>query len=341
MKRINLAIVGCGFWSRYQSFAWKELGHHVDIVAVCDKNITKARELAEVMGVEKVYGDLSTMLDKESIDLVDIISDVDSHASLVKICADHQVPVVCQKPMAPSLDVAEEMVRYCADRGVAFSVHENFRWQRPIRQVKELLNENRIGAPFKASIRFCSSFPVFENQPSLADLQQFIITDVGAHILDVSRFLFGEAHSLYCQTHSINPAIRGEDVANVFIRHKSGVHAYCEMSYASRFEKEYFPETMILIEGALGTISLEPGYRIAYTTIDGTTSIDASPPVYAWSDPDYAIVHSSIVGCNRDILNALLHKVGAETVGTDNLETIRLIFDAYQSAETNQVISYD
>ena len=340
MKCIKLAIVGCGFWAKYQSYAWREIGEQVEIVAFCDKDIAKARELADRFQVRNTYNDLGSLLANEEVDLVDIISDVDSHAPLVRICADHKVSVVCQKPMGPSLDVAENMVRYCQERGVAFFVHENFRWQRPIRLVKELLNEDRIGTPFKASIRFCSSFPVFENQPSLADLEQFIITDVGAHILDVSRFLFGEAHSLYCQTHSINPVIKGEDVANVFIRHKSGVHAYCEMSYASRFEQEYFPETMILIEGALGTISLEPGYRIACTTREGTTSLDASPPVYTWSDPDYAIVHSSIVGCNQNILDAMLHKSQAETVGSDNLETVRLIFDAYRSAESNQVISY-
>jgi D-apiose dehydrogenase len=341
MKRIKLVIVGCGFWSKYQSFAWKELSESVKIVAFCDKNIEKARKLAQLFGVSKVYDDLAVLLEREDVDLVDIISDVDSHAPLVKICADHQVSMVCQKPMGPSFEVAEEMVGYCRDRGTDFFVHENFRWQHPIRRVKELLNENRIGAPFKASIRFCSSFPVFKNQPSLADLKQFIITDVGAHILDISRFLFGEAHSQYCQTHRINPIIKGEDVANVFIRHRSGVHSYCEMSYASRFEKEYFPQTLIVVEGALGSVSLEPGYKISCTTADGTIFFDASPPMYEWSDPDYAIVHSSMVACHQNILQAKLHKTKAETCGEDNLKTIRLIFDAYRSAERNQVISYD
>jgi D-apiose dehydrogenase len=62
-----------------------------------------------------------------------------------------------------------------------------------------------------------SGFPVFNNQPFLKELEQFILTDLGSHTLDTARFLFGEASSLYCQTRRIHADIRGEDVATIMM----------------------------------------------------------------------------------------------------------------------------
>src|SRR5690606_39312970 len=76
-----------------------------------------------------------------------------------------------------------------------FRSHENWRWQSPIRKVKELLDAGVIGNVFKARVTFCSAFPVFDNQPFLRELEEFILTDIGSHILDVCRFLFGDRKS--------------------------------------------------------------------------------------------------------------------------------------------------
>lgn len=338
MNKLRLAIVGCGFWSRYQTAAWKELSGKVEIVALCDKDLAKAKLQAEACGVSRIYNDIEELLKNEQIDFVDIITDVDSHATLVKLVADHHKTVICQKPMGRSYLEAEEMVNYCEMKGVPFFIHENFRWQRPIRKLKELLDENRIGRPFKANLKFCSSYPVFENQPFLAELDQFILTDVGTHVLDVARFLFGESHSVYCQTHRINPFIKGEDVANVFLMHQSGVHCYTEMSYASILADESFPQTFVLIEGQEGSLHLTKDYQITLTTKDGIKTIDATPGIFDWSLADYALIHTSIYECNKNILSQLNGEGEAETTAADNLKTIGLVFDAYKSAKINAVV---
>src|SRR5207302_11419488 len=108
------------------------------------------------------------------------------------------------KPLAPSLAEAERMVAACDEAGVPLLVHENWRWQTPIRQLKRVLAEGRIGTPFRARIDFLSGFSVFANQPFLAALDRFILTDIGSHILDVARFLFGEVRRLYCQTQRVH-----------------------------------------------------------------------------------------------------------------------------------------
>ena len=337
MKKLRCAVIGTGFWSNYQIAAWMELDE-VEIVALCDKTRAKAEKVARKFNVPAVYDNVDTLLKNETLDFVDIITDVETHALFTMAAAGKEIAVICQKPMAPKFETAREMVDFCRERNVPFFIHENWRWQAPIRKVKELLDENRIGKVFKARVTFCSGFPVFENQPFLAELEEFILTDIGSHILDVCRFLFGEVDSLLCHTATVNQKIRGEDVANVFMKMKNGVSCFAEMSYASILERESFPQTLMLIEGEYGSIQLALNYEIHVTTRKETSIISAQPAMYPWVDPEYALVHSSIVDCNRNILHALKGMGEAETTGTDNLATVKLVHASYASARRNEMM---
>jgi predicted dehydrogenase len=224
-----------------------------------------------------------------------------------------------------------------------FLVHENWRWQHPLRAFKRQLDAGRIGTPFRARIHYCSSFPVFVNQPFLRELEQFILTDIGTHILDVARFLFGEARTLYCQTQHVHrdlkhENVRGEDVATTVMAMESGLTLLCEMSYASRTEQERFPETYVYVEGAHGELKLEPDYWIRETTADGTHARRVPPPRYDWADPAYDLIHASMPNCLADLLAGLRGEGAAETTGADNLRTLQLVFGSYASADANAVI---
>lgn len=339
MKKLRYAVFGCGFWSHYQIPGWNEL-EGLELVAVYNRTLAKAEKVAEKFNVPAAYDDPQALLDKEELDFVDIITDVDTHLKFTKMAAERGLDVVCQKPMAPSWEDARALVNACEENGVRLFINENFRWQAPIRKVREAMDSGVIGDVFKARVSFCSAFPVFDNQPFLAELDQFILTDVGSHVLDVCRFIGGDARSLYCRTTRVNPNIKGEDVANVLMEMKNGMHCYAEMSYASLLEKEVFPQTLILLEGSRGSIRLDADYELKVTTSDGTSHEIIRPVMYPWIDPEYAVVHSSIVDAQRDILNGL-RGGKAETTGRDNLKTIDLVFSSYRSAETGEVISFD
>ena len=337
MTDLRFAIVGTGFWSRYQLAAWRELAG-ARCVALCNRHREKAEELAREFGVPAVYDDPQEMLRREQLDFLDIITDVRTHNTLVHLAAAHRLPVICQKPMATTLAEATEMVRVCREADVPFFVHENWRWQTPIRQVKRELLRGVIGKPFRARLHFCSSFPVFDNQPFLKELEQFILTDIGSHILDTARFLFGEASTLYCQTHRIHTDIKGEDVATVVMTMGGGATVTCEMSYASRTEHERFPQTYVYVEGETGSLELGPDYWLRVTTASSTCARRYPPPRYDWVDPAYELVQASIVPCNADLLAALRGERPAETTGEDNLKTVQLVFAAYESACSGKVL---
>jgi predicted dehydrogenase len=340
MANLRFAILGTGFWANYQLAAWLEVGG-VECVALYNRTRSKAEKMAQRFGVPRVYDDAEAMLANEQLDFVDIITDVDTHEKFTKLAAQHKLPVICQKPMAPTLPIAESMVQACKDAGVPYFIHENWRWQSPIRAMKSALDAGIIGTPFRARIDMISGFPVFKNQPFLAELEQFIITDLGSHTLDVARWMFGEARTLYCQTRRIHPDINGEDMATMVMDMAGKTTVTVNMAYAENFlEHDRFPETYIFVEGEKGSMELGPDYWLRTTTKDGTHARRVPPPRYSWADPAYDVAHASIAACNADLLKALKGEAEAETTGDDNIKTVRLVFASYDSAAKNEVIHF-
>jgi D-apiose dehydrogenase len=337
MRELRFAVLGTGFWARYQLAAWLEL-KDPRCVAVYNRTPAKAEKLAQEFGVPSVYRDAEELLQKERPDFVDVITDVGTHRHFVELAATHKIPVICQKPLAPSLVDAQAMLVKCRQAAVPLFVHENWRWQTPIRELKRVLASGSIGRVFRARVTYSNSFPVFDNQPFLKELDQFILTDIGTHILDTARMLFGEAQSLYCRTSRVHRDIRGEDVASVMLGMESGATVTCEMSYASRVEHDRFPETFVLVEGEQGSAELAPDFWIRVTNGAGTQVRRYPPAFYPWVDPRYALVQGAGVACNAHLLAALKGEAMAETTAEDNLKTLELVFGAYDSARTGQVV---
>ncbi len=337
MKELRFAILGTGFWSQFQLTAWQEVAG-TECVAIYNRTRDKAEALANQYGVPQVYDNVERMFRDEELDFVDIITDVATHRPFVLLAAQHKVSAICQKPLADSLEAAQQMAETCSAAGTRLFVHENWRWQTPLRAFKQVLESGRIGEVFRARIQYSNSFPVFDNQPFLKQLRKFILTDIGTHILDVARFLFGESQRLYCQTSRVHDDIRGEDVATVMLQMQSGATVTCEMSYASRLEHDRFPETFVLAEGTSGSLELAPDYWVRLTTAEGTYATRHAPPHYAWADSAYDLIHASIVPCHENLLAGLRGDERAETTAADNLKTLRLVYSAYQSAESGQAI---
>ena len=334
---IRVAVFGCGFWSRFQIAAWREL-EGVEISAVYNRTRAKAQAMADEFGIKGVFDDPQLLLDSVPVDAVDIITDVDTHKSFVEMALNRGKSVICQKPMASNIRDCQAAVDTCAKRGIPFYIHENWRHQTPIRELKRVLLEDQIGEVFRARVDFHSAFPVFTNQPFLRTLPQFILTDIGSHIFDAARFLFGEATSICCKTQKIHSDIAGEDVATALLD-MGDLSVTCNMAYAENpHEHDCFPQTFVFVEGAKGTAYLGPDYALHVTTAAGTHSWQARPPRFAWADPAYDLVHSSIVSCNRDLLAGLRGKATPETTGHDNLKTMRLVYGAYASARLARII---
>lgn len=344
-RPLRFAVFGAGFWTRYQLAAWREVGG-VECVAIYNRTRAKAEALARDLGIPAVYADAYALLRDVNPDFVDNITEVGGHKPLSLLCAKHRVPCICQKPMATSLKDGREMVNAFRKARTPFFVHENWRWQAPMMALRKLLGSGVIGTPFRARLTMVSGFDCWANQPALADLEQFILTDLGTHILDVARVLFGEATRLYCLTQrTLAPRVKGENVATLLLSMGTArTSVAVEMAYAKTplepSVRECFPQTLAFIEGPKGSLELCADYVIHLTTSRGTQITRHAPPRYAWANPAYDIAHASMVPCNAHLLAALRGEGIGETTGEDNLRTLELVFGAYESAKRNVVVKF-
>ncbi|ESZ30103.1 Gfo/Idh/MocA family oxidoreductase [Mesorhizobium sp. L2C084A000] len=340
MAELRGALIGCGFFAVNQMHAWRGIAG-ASIVAICDRDPERLKIVGDQFGIAKRYTDAAELFAGESLDFVDIATTAPSHRPLVEMAAAHRVPVICQKPFAPTLADAKAMVGACAEAGVPLMVHENFRWQSPIQAVRAVLDSGEIGTSFFGRISFRSGYDVFSGQPYLATGKRFIIEDLGIHVLDIARFLLGDVSTITSRTARINPSIAGEDVATMLLDHKSGATSVVDCSYATKLATEPFPETLIEIDGSDGTIRLAQGYRLTVTGKNGTVVTDVSPPLLPWASRPWHNIQESVVAIQQHWVDCLAKGIEPATSGADNLKTFALVEAAYAGAASRQPVQLD
>ncbi|MGI9433518.1 MAG: Gfo/Idh/MocA family protein, partial [Geminicoccaceae bacterium] len=129
---LRCGVIGCGFFAANHLHAWQGI-EDVDLAAVCDLDGEKAAAAARTFGATASYSDAEAMLHSAQLDFVDIVTTMPTHRPLVELAASYGLPMIVQKPFAPTIADCKVMVDAAAAAAVPLMVHENFRFQTPIR----------------------------------------------------------------------------------------------------------------------------------------------------------------------------------------------------------------
>jgi D-apiose dehydrogenase len=334
---LRVGLIGCGFFAENHLAAWSSM-NDVVLAAVCDINLEKAHSAAERHKAGAYYGDAAEMLARERLDFVDIATTMESHASLVALAASGKLPTIVQKPLAPTWEDCVAIVEGTRAASIPFMVHENTRFLKPVRKIREVIDSGAIGKPTWARVSFRTGHNIYGMQPYLAKVENFVILDLGVHMLDVARFLMGEASRLYCQTQSIKPGIRGEDMATILLQHESGATSVVEASYVSPIHPDPFPQLRVQVEGTAGSLRLDPGYQLSVFSNGAASEIDVSPTMLPWSTPPWHGSQESVLRVQQHWVRCFREKREPETSGADSLRTYGLVFGAYESARTGEAV---
>jgi predicted dehydrogenase len=329
--RYRFALIGCGFFAQNHLHAWSEIPE-VELVAVCDIDAEKARLAAERFGGTP-YTDAAELLASESLDFVDIATTAPTHRAMVELAAANGVAAICQKPLAWEMDDAKAMVAAMADRNLPFMVHENFRFQYPMRRIKELLDSGAIGRPFFGRISFRTDFDVYSNQPWLVDNPRMIIIDVAVHLFDLARCFMGEPESLFTEAIRVNPRISGEDVATVLMR-MADATCIVDASYETGSDHDTYPQTFVVLEGTEGTITLSADYHLQVVSRGAVTEVDLVIPAHGWSSSPWNAIQDSVHAIQRHWVQCLATGSTPETSGQATLQLLDVTLGAYASADS-------
>lgn len=150
---IRIAIIGTGNIAHAHMQAYRELSAHCCVVALVDIIPGKAAAFAEEFGLScPVYENYAEILDSEEIDLADICTPpfVHARASIDFLHAGKNV--VCEKPMASSLEECDAMLRARDESGKKLAIIAQNRFKKPIRDLKALLDSGIAGPVRHAAV---------------------------------------------------------------------------------------------------------------------------------------------------------------------------------------------
>ena len=334
MTSLKGAVIGCGFFARNHLLAWGDV-ENVTLAAVCDLDPAKAAVAAELTDA-RPYADVDAMLAAEKLDFVDIATTMETHERLVEKAAAAGVHVICQKPLAPDIKGVRRILKAVEARGIRIMVHENFRFQTPMVELKKAMAE--IGQPFFAHIAWRTGYDVVKGQPYLAEVERFILLDLGIHVLDVARFLMGDVDDLYARTQRTMPGAKGEAQATLSLHHVKGAVSAVTCSYTNRIDPDPFPQTLVEIEGSDGSLRLMHGFRLEIHRPGAMEVRKVAPATPSWADPQWAMVQESVLNTQRHFASCLASGAEFQTAGRDNLKTFALVEAAYASAASGQPV---
>lgn len=332
-RKERVAVAGCGVFANNHIEAWKSLDG-AQVVAVCDRDTERARAASSTAGGIPFFSGIAEMVEKASPDVVDIVTPPPTHRELVEVCAANKTNAIVQKPLAMSLQESVAIADSAERAGITLMVHENFRFQRPIREVKRLIGEGLIGEPQYCSVSFRTSYTVFPRELVLQKGDRLVLMDMGMHVFDVARFLMGEITELSCRIRRKPDDGAGDVMASAVMNFAGGALGVVDVSSASLLPDNAGIDTLLSVEGRNGTITLGRRSQITIRTANEERSYSAAVPGGTSFGARWAVVQDSVIAVCRHWLDARAGYVQLETSLEDNLRTVAAVESCYISARS-------
>ena len=333
--------IGAGYFSHFQYEAWNRIPE-VDIVAFCNRDAVRSKEVQERFGLETRYTDYREMLDRERPDFVDVITPPGTHAEICAEAGARGIDIICQKPLAPTLEEAQGLVDRAKRDGVRLMVHENFRFQPWHRKIKGLMDSGILGERLH-SLSFRTRTgdgwgeeAYIPRQPYFREYPRLLVYETGIHFIDTFRYLGGEIARVTAWLRKLNPVIQGEDCGLLVFEFENGAIGQWD---ANRYNEP--PEGInarytfgeFLVEGDQGSVRLGFDGSISLQRLgDKAQSIDYQPSKEGFAG-------DCVYATQRSFIDHLQGGDAFETSGEDYLRSIAVQEAIYTSAQSREPVA--
>jgi predicted dehydrogenase len=203
---LGIGMVGYAFMGAAHSHAWRTAGRFFDLplapelTALCGRSADGVAAAAERLGWRSVETDWKALLARDDVHLVDICTPGDTHADIAIAALDAGKHVLCEKPLANTVEEARAMAaaaERAAARGVRSMVGFSYRRVPALALARRLVADGRIGEIRHVRAAYLQDWIVDPEFPLVWRLRKEsagsgALGDIGAHIVDLAQYLTGD-----------------------------------------------------------------------------------------------------------------------------------------------------
>jgi predicted dehydrogenase len=270
---IGVAVIGTGLMARAHTYAYTAapMVARLPVVAVlrvlCGRRPTVAQDRAAAWGFEDWTTDWRSAVEREDVQLVDVCTPPGAHLEVIEHAAACGKAILCEKPLAATLDDAVRASVVVAKRRVLNAVGFNYRRLPAVMLMRQLIEEGGIGEPRVWRGRWLSD--EFADPTMALDwrfdraLAGSIGSDLGIHLIDLAQWMLGGVQEVVADSATFidsrplpdgsgTGAVSTEDTAGVLLRFTGGVRGILEMT---RVAVGRPLDWLVEVEGSEGAVS--------------------------------------------------------------------------------------
>ncbi|WP_271629332.1 Gfo/Idh/MocA family protein [Caldicellulosiruptor sp. DIB 104C] len=346
MLKVRLGIIGCGSITKHRHAPEAKSNENVDLVAVCDNNLINAEKVAKMFDVPKVYADYETMLKEEKPDAVVVAAPNYIHADATIKALKAGAHVLCEKPMATTIDECKKMVDTAKETGKFLMIAHNQRFNKAHIKAKQIIQSGELGRVLSFKTTFGHGGPESwsSDKPDTWFFHKEKATfgsmgDLGVHKIDLMRFLLGEEFveaaalvTTLAKRYPNGELIDVDDNAVCILKTQSGAIGTVTASWTYPGSEDN--STIIYCEKGSITLYGDPKFSMIIRYANGQKA-------YFELDTMQTNEKQTKSGVMDEFINSILTNTPPKISGEEGLKTMKVVFACFESAKTGKVVKID
>ncbi len=343
-RRLGIGVIGAGGIARLAHLPNYARNPRVKLVAVCDIDVAKARQAGEDFRVPNVYDNYEDLLADPEVEAVSVTTPPSAHSEPVIAAARAGRHVLCEKPIAPTLEEADAMVEAAENAGIKFAMGYQHRFSTELPLVKRIIEEGALGRLM--GLTQVGVGPSSHRVPWFLQ-KRFagggVLMDWGIYTAHTILWLMGPAQTVYGTSAIFRPEVQVgnelltdvdvEDTVMATLRFQSGAMGswYAAWAVAAGHHS-------MSIDGSLGSLTTSresPGINVFSKTFNEPDHLRGWRHLPTVEPPLLEVHYRKLA----NFVDAVLDGETPRVTGAEGRDALELVLAVYRSADTGTPVT--
>jgi len=227
-QRLRVAIVGCGI-GKLHAEAYQRLTDRFELLAICDLDEAKARELAQLSGAPRVVTDLAALCRMDDLDIIDLCTPPHLHFEQIQQVLAAGKPAICEKPLVSSVQEVDQLIEAEARAGRRVMPIFQYRFGHGLQKLKLLVDQGLSGQVYLATVEVAwrrrAEYYTVPWRGTWRTERGGALLGHAIHATDMLTYILGPVRSVFARAATRVNQIEVEDCAAVIFEMADGALA--------------------------------------------------------------------------------------------------------------------